>query len=41
MADHIIVMEGGRIIEEGDHEELMNLNGKYARMFTLQAQRYT
>lgn len=40
-ADRIFMMENGRIIESGSHDELMALNGKYAEMFTLQAEKYT
>ncbi len=39
-ADRIFMMEKGKIIESGSHEELMNLNGKYAEMFNLQAEKY-
>ncbi len=39
-ADKIYMMENGRIIESGSHEELMNKGGKYARMFNLQAEKY-
>ena len=39
-ADKIFMMEKGKIIESGSHEELMNLNGKYAEMFNLQAEKY-
>ena len=39
-ADRIFMMEKGKIIESGSHEELMNLNGKYAEMFKLQAEKY-
>ncbi|MBR2101006.1 MAG: ATP-binding cassette domain-containing protein [Eubacterium sp.] len=39
-ADVIYVMENGQIIEQGSHEELMKLNGTYAYMFNLQAEKY-
>ncbi len=39
-ADRIFMMEKGKIIESGSHDELMNLNGKYAEMFNLQAEKY-
>lgn len=39
-ADKIYVMEKGRIIEQGSHEELMAMNGAYAYMFNLQAEKY-
>lgn len=39
-ADRILMMEKGRVIESGSHEELMELNGKYAEMFRLQAEKY-
>mgnify|MGYP002558048787 FL=1 len=39
-ADHIFLMDGGRITEEGNHRELMEKGGKYAEMFRLQAENY-
>ncbi|WP_152351848.1 ATP-binding cassette domain-containing protein [Brachybacterium subflavum] len=39
-ADRIVVLEGGRIVEDGPHEELMDRGGRYAEMFTLQARRF-
>ncbi len=40
MADKIIVLADGKIIERGSHEELMNSNGKYAHLFAIQAKGY-
>ena len=39
-ADRICVLEDGRVVELGSHEELMALNGRYRTMFDLQAQRF-
>lgn len=40
MADRIVVLEGGRLVEEGDHSQLMILGGRYAAMFEMQAASY-
>jgi len=40
MADRIYMLENGRVIESGSHQELMHLNEKYAEMFRLQAEKY-
>ncbi len=40
MADEIFMLENGEIAEHGSHEELMKLDGKYAYMFRLQAEKY-
>ena len=39
-ADHIIVLEKARIMEQGSHEELLELGGQYATLFKLQAEGY-
>jgi ATP-binding cassette subfamily B protein len=40
MADRIVVLEKGRIAEEGSHDQLIALGGRYAGMFELQASNY-
>jgi len=39
-ADKILVIGSGTILEEGNHDELMKLNGEYAKLFNLQAEGY-
>jgi ABC-type multidrug transport system fused ATPase/permease subunit len=39
-ADKILMLEHGKIIEQGSHKELMQRKGKYADLFTMQANRY-
>jgi len=40
-ADRICVLEQGRVVELGTHDELMSKGGRYKTMFDLQAQRFT
>ena len=40
LADHIIMLEKGRIVERGTHEQLLQQNGKYAQMWRVQAGAY-
>jgi ATP-binding cassette subfamily B protein len=40
LADRIIVVKNGQIVEDGSHQELMNARGEYANMFAKQAQWY-
>lgn len=40
MADFIVVLKGGRLVEVGSHDELMVKSGLYARLYSLQASRY-
>ncbi|HKR27857.1 MAG TPA: ABC transporter ATP-binding protein [Acidobacteriaceae bacterium] len=40
MADRIVVLAGGRLVEEGTHQQLMALGGRYAEMFEMQAASY-
>jgi ATP-binding cassette subfamily B protein len=40
MADRILVLEHGRVLEEGTHDHLVGLGGRYAELFALQAAGY-
>ena len=40
MADEIVVLESGHILEQGSHEQLMEKDGIYARLFKIQAKGY-
>lgn len=40
MANHIVVIDDGSVIESGSHNELMRIDGKYRHMFSRQASRY-
>ena len=35
MADRILVLEGGQVVEHGSHNELLKLNGRYAVLYSL------
>ena len=39
-ADHIVVLEHGAVVEQGTHDDLVAAEGRYARMFALQAARF-
>ncbi|WP_409345525.1 ABC transporter ATP-binding protein [Paenibacillus sp. MBLB4367] len=40
LADHILVLKNGELVEQGNHEQLMALNQEYAKMFHMQAKWY-
>jgi ATP-binding cassette subfamily B protein len=40
MADRILVLDKGEILEEGSHEELLKKKNRYAELFNLQAMGY-
>jgi ATP-binding cassette subfamily B protein len=40
-ASRILVLDGGKIIEDGSHEDLVARKGRYAELFALQAKMYT
>jgi ATP-binding cassette subfamily B protein len=40
MAERIFVLEHGRVLEEGSHDQLVSMRGRYAELFELQAAGY-
>jgi ATP-binding cassette subfamily B protein len=40
LADRIFVIDQGELIEQGSHQELLDLGGEYAKLFHLQTQAY-
>ncbi|SCL20835.1 ATP-binding cassette, subfamily B [Micromonospora pallida] len=40
LADRIVLLDGGRIVESGSHDELMAEDGRYAKLFITQAERF-
>ena len=41
IANKVIVLDGGKIVEKGTHEELLKAEGLYAKLYNLQKQKYT
>ncbi len=40
MADRILVLKSGKLVEEGTHDDLMRLDGEYTELYTLQSEQY-
>jgi ABC-type multidrug transport system fused ATPase/permease subunit len=40
VADHIVVLDRGTVLEQGSHAELMALGGLYAELYTIQARAF-
>ncbi len=40
-ADRVVVLADGRVVEDGDHDQLISRDGRYAELFHLQARRFT
>ncbi|MGH2364002.1 MAG: hypothetical protein ACRDHX_05040 [Chloroflexota bacterium] len=40
MCDLILVLSGGRLVEHGSHDQLVNAGGLYAELYELQARQY-
>jgi ATP-binding cassette subfamily B protein len=40
MADRILVLQDGKIAEDGQHDQLLRSGGRYAEMFEMQAANY-
>ena len=41
MSNRIIVLDGGKITEQGTHDELVAIDGLYAKLYKLQREKYT
>ena len=41
MSDKVIVLDNGSIVEQGSHDDLVNLDGLYAKLYNLQREKYT